>query len=102
MGISFLKRLRESIARGEIGCTIRIWQRPQVKVGGRYMMEGGFVRVTRMQQRQRNFMSPMPPHQPRNAPPSPVDVNREKVDEFIAGTNSGNDVEVPAGDAATD
>jgi hypothetical protein len=34
MGLSFLKRLRGPIARGEIDCTIRIWQRPQVKVGG--------------------------------------------------------------------
>jgi hypothetical protein len=50
MGISFLKRLREPIARGEIGCTIRIWQRPQVKVGGRYIMERGFVHVTHMRQ----------------------------------------------------
>ena len=48
MGISFLKRLREPIARGEITCTVRIWQRPQVKVGGRYRMENGFVRVTHM------------------------------------------------------
>lgn len=50
MGIGFLKRLREPIARGEIDCTIRIWQRPQVKVGGRYAMEQGFIRVTRMKQ----------------------------------------------------
>ena len=50
MGISFLKRLREPIAKGEITCTIRIWQRPQVKVGNRYQMEHGFVRVTRMKQ----------------------------------------------------
>lgn len=50
MGIGFLKRLREPIARGEIDCTIRIWQRPQVKVGGRYRMEHGFIRVTRMRQ----------------------------------------------------
>jgi hypothetical protein len=50
MGVSFLKRLRAPIARSEIDCTIRIWQRPQVKVGGRYVMEGGFVRVTRMRQ----------------------------------------------------
>jgi hypothetical protein len=50
MGISFLKRLREPIARGEITCTVRIWQRPQVKVGGRYAMEGGLIRVTRMRQ----------------------------------------------------
>ena len=58
-------------------------------------------RVTRMQQGQRDFMSPMPPHQPRNAPPSPVDVNREEVDEFTADINSDNDVEVSASDAAT-
>ena len=50
MSISFLKRLREPIARGEITCTIRIWQRPHVKVGGRYVMGHGFVRVTRMKQ----------------------------------------------------
>ena len=50
MGISFLKRLRAPIARGEIDCTIRIWQRPQVKVGGRYVMESGFIRVTQMRQ----------------------------------------------------
>ncbi|HTK79953.1 MAG TPA: hypothetical protein VL286_05890 [Rhizomicrobium sp.] len=50
MSLSFLKRLREPIARGEITCTVRIWQRPQVKVGGRYVMEGGLIRVTRMRQ----------------------------------------------------
>lgn len=50
MGISFLKRLREPIARAEIDCTVRIWQRPQVKVGGRYRMASGFIRVTRMRQ----------------------------------------------------
>jgi hypothetical protein len=50
MGLSFLKRLRDPIARGEIDCTIRIWQRPQVKAGGRYQMERGFVRVTHMRQ----------------------------------------------------
>ncbi|HEX3942873.1 MAG TPA: hypothetical protein VHW69_02185 [Rhizomicrobium sp.] len=50
MGISFLKRLRAPIARGEITCTIRIWQRPQVKVGGRYVMEHGFICVTRRRQ----------------------------------------------------
>ena len=58
MGLSFLKRLREPIARGEIGCTIRIWQRPQVKVGGRYAMEGGFVRITRMRQITLNDITP--------------------------------------------
>lgn len=50
MGISFLKRLRAPIARGEIDCTVRIWQRPQVKIGGRYVMEHGFIRIIRMRQ----------------------------------------------------
>jgi len=58
MGISFLKRLREPIARGEITCTIRIWQRPQVKVGGRYVMEHGFVCVTRMRQIELSDITP--------------------------------------------
>jgi hypothetical protein len=58
MGISFLKRLRAPIARGEIGCTVRIWQRPQVKLGGRYVMEDGFVRVTRMRQITLNDITP--------------------------------------------
>lgn len=39
----FTKRLREGIRRGRIRCTIRIWQRLQVKVGGRYQMDDGHV-----------------------------------------------------------
>jgi len=41
----FAKRLREGIRRGRIRCTIRIWMRPQVKVGGRYQMDDGHVVV---------------------------------------------------------
>ena len=41
----FTKQLREGIRRGRIRCTIRIWQRLRVKVGGRYPMEGGHVVV---------------------------------------------------------
>ena len=59
-------------------------------------------RVTRMQQRQRDFISLIPPYQPRNAPSSSVDVNREKVDEFTVGTNFDNDVEVSTSDVTTD
>lgn len=50
MGLMFTKRLRERIRRGEIDCTVRIWQSPRVKVGGRYAMEGGIVEVTAMRQ----------------------------------------------------
>jgi hypothetical protein len=41
----FTKRLRDPIRRGRIRCTIRIWQRLQVKVGGRYPMDDGHVVV---------------------------------------------------------
>jgi len=41
----FTKRLREGIRRGRIRCTIRIWMRLQVKVGGRYQMDDGHIVV---------------------------------------------------------
>ena len=41
----FTKRLREGIRRGRIRCTIRIWKRLHVKVGGRYPMDDGHVVV---------------------------------------------------------
>ena len=43
----FAKRLRESVRQGEVTCSVRIWQRPHVKVGGRYaMIGGGEIEVT--------------------------------------------------------
>ena len=41
----FTKRLREGIRRGRIRCSIRVWTRPHVKVGGRYPMEDGSIVV---------------------------------------------------------
>jgi hypothetical protein len=41
----FTKRLREGIRRGRIRCSIRIWTRPHVKVGGRYRMDEGHIVV---------------------------------------------------------
>src|SRR5258705_38442 len=41
----FTKRLREGIRRGRITCSIRIWTRLQVKVGGRYPMDDGHIVV---------------------------------------------------------
>lgn len=41
----FTKRLREGIRRGRIRCSIRIWQHPHVKVGGRYAMDEGQIEV---------------------------------------------------------
>ncbi len=46
MGIAFTKRLRAPIMAGEITCSVRIWQRPQVKAGGVYRMESGVIEVT--------------------------------------------------------
>ena len=43
--MQFTKRLREGIRRGRIRCSIRIWQSPRVKVGGRYAMEDGHIVV---------------------------------------------------------
>jgi len=35
----FTKRLREGVRRGDITCSVRIWERPHVKVGGRYPVD---------------------------------------------------------------
>jgi hypothetical protein len=42
----FAKRLREPVMRGEVTCSVRIWQRPHVKVGGRYRLGPGAIEVT--------------------------------------------------------
>ena len=41
----FTKRLRDGIRRGRIKCSVRIWQRPHVKTGGRYQMDDGHIVV---------------------------------------------------------
>jgi hypothetical protein len=41
----FTKRLREGVRSGAITCSVRIWTRPHVKVGGRYPMEDGQIEV---------------------------------------------------------
>lgn len=41
----FLEHLREGIRRGRIRCTVRVWTRPHVRVGGRYRMDDGHVVV---------------------------------------------------------
>jgi hypothetical protein len=42
----FAKRLRERVISGEITASVRVWQRPHVKVGGRYALGSGHVEVT--------------------------------------------------------
>jgi hypothetical protein len=46
----FTKRLRPGIRRGDITCSVRIWQRPHVKVGSRYPMEGGQIEIDSIEQ----------------------------------------------------
>jgi hypothetical protein len=46
--MQFMASLRDRIRRGEITSTVRLWQSPRVKVGGRYAMPPGFVQVTRI------------------------------------------------------
>ena len=43
--MTFTKRLREGVRRGEITCSVRIWTRPQVTAGKRYRMEEGEIEV---------------------------------------------------------
>src|SRR5713226_7595488 len=47
--MTFTKRLREGIRRGEITCSVRIWTRPHVRVGARYRMEEGEIQVESIQ-----------------------------------------------------
>ena len=41
----FAKRLRDGVREGRITCSVRIWTRPHVKVGGIYAIEGGHIVV---------------------------------------------------------
>src|SRR5258708_39370443 len=41
----FTKRLRDGVRHGRIRCSVRIWTRPHVKVGGRYPMDEGHIVV---------------------------------------------------------
>ena len=43
--MTFTKRLREGVRRGEITCSVRIWTRPHVTVGTRYRMEEGEIEI---------------------------------------------------------
>ena len=41
----FSKRLRDRVCRGEITCSVRIWVRPHVSVGGRYRVGLGEIEI---------------------------------------------------------
>ena len=48
--MQFSKELRDDIARGEITVTFRLWQRSQVKVGGRSRVGPVDIEVDSMEQ----------------------------------------------------
>jgi hypothetical protein len=41
----FAKHLRDGVRRGRIRSSVRIWQRPKVKAGGKYPMDDGHIVV---------------------------------------------------------
>ncbi len=43
--MTFTRRLREGVRRGEITCSVRIWMSPRVTVGKRYRMDEGEIEV---------------------------------------------------------
>ena len=43
--MQFSRDLRERVASGGITLTVRLWSRPQVKVGGRYEVVGRTIEV---------------------------------------------------------
>jgi len=44
-GMTFTKRLRDGVRRGEITCSVRFWHTPRVKVGTRYSMDEGEIEI---------------------------------------------------------
>ena len=48
--MQFTKHLREPIARGEVTCSVRIWQRPHVRVGNKYQLGAGYIVVDKLRQ----------------------------------------------------
>lgn len=45
----FSRELREAVADGQITVSIRLWSRPKVKVGGRYVTAGVLIEVDSME-----------------------------------------------------
>jgi len=48
--MQFTKRLRTPVMRGDVTCSIRIWKHPRVKVGHRYRLGEGYIKVNSIRQ----------------------------------------------------
>ena len=46
--MQFLKTLRERVRTGELTRSVRLWQSPRVRVGGRYKLPPGEIEVTKL------------------------------------------------------
>ena len=44
--MQFVRALRDRVRSGEITSSVRLWQRPRVRVGGRYSLAPGHIVVT--------------------------------------------------------
>jgi hypothetical protein len=54
----FSKRLRDRVMLGEITCSVRIWQSPRVKVGGRYPLGPGAIHVSSVREIEGDKITP--------------------------------------------
>jgi hypothetical protein len=46
--VQFVRALRDRVRRGEITTSVRLWQRPKVRIGGRYSLPPGEIVVTKL------------------------------------------------------
>lgn len=46
--MQFVRTLRDRVRSGEITTSVRLWQRPKVRVGGRYSLPPGQIVVTKL------------------------------------------------------
>lgn len=44
-GVEFSHELRDAVIAGDITVSIRLWQRPQVKLGGRYSVGPALIEI---------------------------------------------------------
>ena len=47
--MNFSRELRDDVISGDITVSFRLWQRPQVRVGGRYPVGPGYIEVDAME-----------------------------------------------------
>jgi hypothetical protein len=47
--VHFSPDLRDEVAAGAVTVSVRLWQRPKVRVGGRYPVAGATIEVTAME-----------------------------------------------------